>query len=89
MSGEADTRRSIAPEGDLPAGDFGAWLEHMRSALRREADANVPCGDCCACCSTSHFVHIGPDEADTLAAIPSELLFEAPGSPGGHSPAAV
>ena len=70
--------------GDLPAGAFGAWLEQMKSALRHEADADVACGDCSACCSTSHFVHVGPDERDALAHIPRELLFAAPGMPAGH-----
>jgi hypothetical protein len=69
---------------ELDAGDFGAWLQAMRRALRGEADADVPCGDCCACCSTSHFVHIGPDERATLARVPRELLFAAPGMPAGH-----
>jgi Fe-S-cluster containining protein len=81
---DTDIRHGDPHEGDLPAGDFGVWLERMRVALRLEADADVPCGDCCACCSTSHFVHIGPDETETLAQVPGELLFEAPGMPGGH-----
>jgi hypothetical protein len=84
VSGEPSIERGILPARDLPAGDFGAWLERMRSALRHEADADVPCDDCSACCSTSHFVHIGPAEAETLALVPPELLFEAPGSPPGH-----
>jgi hypothetical protein len=29
-------------------------------------------------------VHIGPDEAATVASIPGELLFPAPGLPEGH-----
>jgi hypothetical protein len=70
--------------GDLPAGDFGVWLGRMRAALGHETDADVPCGDCCACCSTSHFVHVGPDETDTLAVVPGDLLFAAPGMPPGH-----
>ena len=69
---------------DLAAGAFGAWLEEMRAALRHEVDADVPCGDCCACCSTSHFVHVGPWEADALAHIPQDLRFPAPGMPAGH-----
>jgi uncharacterized protein len=69
---------------DLPAGPFGAWLEEMRAALRHEVDADVPCGDCSACCSTWHFVHVGPDERDTLGHVPRELLFPAPGMPSGH-----
>jgi uncharacterized protein len=78
-----DVPRASHPD-DLPAGPFGVWLEEMRAALRHEADADVPCGDCCACCSTSHFVHVGPEEQDALAHIPRELLFPAPGMPGGH-----
>jgi hypothetical protein len=70
--------------GDLPAGDFGAWLAEMRLALRHEVDADVPCGDCCACCSTSHFVHIGPGETEALEVVPRALLFAAPGMPDGH-----
>ena len=69
---------------DLPAGAFGAWLGQMLAALRHEADADVPCGDCCACCSTSHFVHVGPGEADALAHIPPGLTFPAPRLPAGH-----
>jgi Fe-S-cluster containining protein len=69
---------------DLPAGDFGDWLDGMRAALRHDADADVACGDCCACCSTGHFVHIGPQERDALAHIAPELLFPAPGQPAGH-----
>jgi hypothetical protein len=69
---------------ELDAGQFGAWLAAMRRALRHEADADVPCGDCCACCSTSHFVHIGPEEREPLARVPRELLFPAPGMPTGH-----
>jgi uncharacterized protein len=68
----------------LEAGAFGLWLAAMRRALAAVADADVPCGDCCACCSTSHFVHIGPEELDTLERVPRELLFPAPGLPAGH-----
>jgi uncharacterized protein len=69
---------------DLPAGAFGDWLDGMRAALRHEADADVACGDCCACCSTGHFVHIAPEETETLAHIAPELVFPAPGQPAGH-----
>ena len=84
MTGEPDSRRDEGPAGDLPAGDFCAWHAKMLVALRHEAEADVPCGDCCACCSTSHFVHIEPDERATLAEVPGELLFPAPGMPPGH-----
>ncbi|HVW31189.1 MAG TPA: YkgJ family cysteine cluster protein [Acidimicrobiia bacterium] len=70
--------------GDLPAGDFGAWVTAMAAAIRAEAGIDVPCGDCTACCTASQFVQIGPDETDTLAHIPKELLFPAPGRGEGH-----
>ncbi len=69
----------------LPAGDFSAWLRAMRESLDGKADSDVPCGDCCACCASSHFVHVGPDEDDALAHIPPALLFPAPGLPAGHA----
>lgn len=67
---------------DLPAGGFAAWLRDMQAALRGERDADVPCGRCTACCRSSQFVHIGPDESDALAHIPREVLFPAPRMPG-------
>ena len=66
------------------AGPFSAWLDDMLAALRGEADAGVPCGSCTACCTSSQFVHIAPDEQATLARIPAELRFPAPGLPAGH-----
>ena len=74
----------MADDGALPAGPFAPWLRGMEAALRGEADADVPCGACTACCTSSQFVHIGPDEADTLARIPAALLFPAPRMPRGH-----
>lgn len=71
-------------ERDLAAGDFSSWLAGMLEAIRGGRDSEVPCGGCTACCTSSQFVHIGPDEADTLAHIPAELLSPAPLSPPGH-----
>jgi uncharacterized protein len=68
----------------VPAGEFTVWLGGMQAALRGEADSDVPCGSCTACCTSSQFVHIEPDEVQTLALIPGELLFPAPGQPPGH-----
>jgi Fe-S-cluster containining protein len=56
----------------------------MGAALQGKQDSRVPCGDCAACCTSSQFVHIGPDETDTIAQIPAKLLFPAPGLPRGH-----
>jgi len=71
-------------DGDLAAGDFSVWMTGMVGALRGEQGANVPCASCTACCTSSQFVHIEPDETDTLSHIPAELLFPAPRAPRGH-----
>ena len=70
--------------GELAAGDFGAWLSGMRAAIRGERDAEVPCDGCSACCTAGQFVHIAPDETETLGRIPRRLLFPAPLMPEGH-----
>lgn len=44
----------------------------------------MPCGECRACCHSSYFIHIKPDDSLTLAHIPKELVFAAPGLPEGH-----
>jgi Fe-S-cluster containining protein len=75
----------IGPEDDLGAGSFSAWLHGMQAALRKERGSDVPCAGCTACCTSSQFVHISPDETATLARIPPELLFPAPRLPVGHA----
>jgi Fe-S-cluster containining protein len=56
----------------------------MQHALRGERGSDVPCGGCTACCRSSQFIHIEPDEVETLARIPAELLFPAPLLPSGN-----
>lgn len=70
---------------DLPAGDFSAWLRQtLQAQVSKNLGAAVPCGECTACCRSSLFIHIKPDETDTLRRIPKELLFPAPGLPAGN-----
>ncbi len=69
---------------ELAAGDFGAWAGAMANTRRGAAPAEVPCNGCTACCTASQFVHVDPDESDTLAHIPAAVLFPAPGLPDGH-----
>jgi len=71
-------------ERDLPAGDFSEWITEMHGALRGDHPSVVPCGGCTACCTASQFIHIAPDERDTLARIPKQLRFPAPRMPRGH-----
>jgi Fe-S-cluster containining protein len=68
----------------LPAGGFSAWLRSAQAALAEEQPVDVPCEDCNACCRTSHFVHVRPEEKRTIARLPRELLFPAPGLPPGN-----
>ncbi|HET9622504.1 MAG TPA: YkgJ family cysteine cluster protein [Kofleriaceae bacterium] len=66
---------------------FGGWLAATRQRFRLPVlgeGATVPCGTCSACCRASLFIHIRPDETQTLARIPRRLVFPAPGAPKGH-----
>jgi uncharacterized protein len=74
----------VTDDGPIAAGAFSEWLAGMRRALGGAADSDVPCGGCTACCTSSQFVHIGPEETETLARIPAELRFPAPRMPDGH-----
>lgn len=71
-------------EQRLPAGGFTDWLVGMERALAGVGESDVPCGTCTACCTSSQFVHIEPDETATLAQVPAALLFPAPRLPRGH-----
>src|SRR3954468_8322245 len=84
IDGPETTSDDMSDEPDLEAGEFASWIVDMQAALRGERDAEVPCGTCTACCTSSQFVHIAPDETDTLAHIPAQLLFPAPRLPEGH-----
>jgi uncharacterized protein len=68
----------------LDAGSFSSWLAATGRSLAGDADASVPCDGCTACCTSSQFVHIAPDETDTLDHIPPQLLFAAPARSRGH-----
>jgi len=78
----ADGKRG--EDQDLSAGDFSSWMIEIQGAIRGERGSDVPCAGCTACCTSSQFIHIGPDETDTLSRIAAELLFPAPGRPRGH-----
>jgi hypothetical protein len=69
---------------NLPAGAFSSWLRDTRSGQLTNATADVPCGTCNACCKSSYFIHIAPEELRALRRIPKALLFKAPGLPSGN-----
>ncbi len=85
----ADKRKKLDLEdvtdrSELPAGSFSSWVKHTNSAVADKGTADVPCGTCIACCTSSYFIHVGPDEVETLKRIPKALLFPAPGLPKGN-----
>jgi hypothetical protein len=69
------------------AGAFGPWLRSTIAVLHDDpgATVDVPCDGCTACCESSQFVLVGPDEHAARSLIPAELLFPAPGAPLGYS----
>jgi len=77
-----DKDHNLKPE--LPAGNFSTWLDKIRNAQLSGDGMDVPCGECTACCRSFQFIHIGSNEKQTLARIPKELLFPAPGQPEGY-----
>ena len=69
----------------VPAGDFAAWLHGTEASLQSgNGGADVPCGACRGCCRSSMFIHIRPEETQTIKRIPRALLFPTPGRPKGH-----
>jgi Fe-S-cluster containining protein len=73
-----------ALDADLPAGEFTEWLTAMVRAIRAAQPSDVPCGDCNACCRSSYFIEVKPNDAQARQRIPAALLFDAPGAPAGY-----
>lgn len=80
----ADPEPPTDDDGPVDAGELGTWLDRFPGSVAGEHDADVPCGTCTGCCTSSQFIAIGPDERDALRHIPAALRFPAPGRPKGH-----
>jgi uncharacterized protein len=79
------TAEEVPDQRDLPAGAFSSWLRLTRRSQKLSTlGADVPCGSCSGCCRSSYFIHIKPEETQTLKRIPKALLFPAPGLPRGN-----
>ncbi len=70
-------------QGPAPA-VFGEWLTATLATLQRDVPADVPCGDCNACCRTSHQIHIRPGEKHARKRLPAEYLSVARSLPPGY-----
>jgi Fe-S-cluster containining protein len=71
-------------DDEVPAGPFSSWLRATLDGLASGQGIDVPCGSCTACCRSAYFIHVAPDEVETLRRIPAALRFPAPGLPKGH-----
>jgi len=68
----------------IAAGAFGSWLIQTHASLRGDRGADVPCGDCTGCCTSSYSVQLRPEDRRALARIPEQLLVRMAGSTPGH-----
>jgi Fe-S-cluster containining protein len=85
MNSRPSKNGASSARSGVPAGRFSEWLRGTEAALRSgTGGADVPCGTCKGCCRSSMFIHIEPQESQTLQRIPRALLFPAPGRPKGH-----
>jgi len=82
QAGEGDAAGGGRDER-VAAGRFSPWLVSVQGAIRGEHGSEVPCAECTACCTSSHFILIESDEEDTLAHVPETVRFPAPGRPPG------
>jgi Fe-S-cluster containining protein len=69
----------------IAAGDFGAWLQRMFAVLRGAAIADVPCGTCTGCCTSSYHLLIRQADRPAVAALGERWLLEAPGLEQGEA----
>jgi Fe-S-cluster containining protein len=68
----------------LPEAPFASWLRSALATLEDDAPADVPCGECNACCRTFHQIHLRPGEKRARKRLPREYLSVAPGLPPGY-----
>lgn len=73
---------SMDDSSPLDAGDFTSWVAETLTAHSENASADVPCGSCNACCRSSQFVLIEPEDP-ARHHIDSTLLVPAIGLPSG------
>ena len=72
-------QRQESPQAD--AGSFGEWVAAMRSVLRGERTADVPCGDCIGCCISSYPIPLRPRDELARSRVPEQWLI-GPARPG-------
>jgi Fe-S-cluster containining protein len=68
----------------LPPVAFAVWLGATVATLRDDVPADVPCGNCNACCRTFHQIHLRPGEKRARRRLPKEYLSVAGRPPPGY-----
>ena len=58
---------------------YREWANQTHEQLTQGSEAQVPCGDCTACCGSNQFIHVRKQEP-AYTVIPSTMLVAAPGS---------
>jgi Fe-S-cluster containining protein len=82
---EADIPDASGAAAEHPAAvAFSAWLRDTCDALAEKREADVPCGPCNACCRTSHYIHVRPEDRRALKRLPRAYLSPAPDLPPGN-----
>ena len=59
------------------------WVDDFTRHISGREGIDVPCGGCAACCESSMFILLRPEDSAAKHAIPRELRFVAPGMPDG------
>jgi Fe-S-cluster containining protein len=84
MTAPDEARADAATGPATEAAPFATWLRATLATLRDDVPADVPCGDCNACCRTFHQIHIRPGEKRARKRLPREYLSVARGLPPGY-----
>jgi Fe-S-cluster containining protein len=74
----------MSASAPVDAGEFGAWLDEMRTALLEDRDTEVACGTCVGCCTSSLYIVLRPADARVLPHVPAEYVVESPRLPAGQ-----
>lgn len=73
----------MSEEATVDAGPFGEWLERTLALLRGDGEAEVPCGTCTGCCTSSYYIRIRPKDRPAVTGFARPYLLTPPGiAPG-------
>ena len=77
---DASDAMTKAVQPEVP---FAAWLSSAVATLEDDEPAEVPCGECNACCRTHHYIHVRPEEKRARARLPASVAVPGAGTAAG------